>query len=83
MAIPDPPIPEGSVVNGQILITSYFDTDGRMKYFVGNDGELNLAQALGLLVLSGISLFRMYEATVDYDADEIEEDEDDDDESLA
>lgn len=75
--IEDPPLPDGAFVNGQLLITSYFDSEGRLKYCIGVQGELNIAQALGLLVLGGITMFRQYEEGAEYGPDEIEEDEDD------
>ena len=78
MPINDPPLPDGSVINGQILVTSYFDEKGRMKYYVGVNGDLNVAQALGLLVLGGISVHRMHDDInpPDEDDEEMEGDED-------
>lgn len=74
--IEDPPIPEGALINGQILITSYIDDDGQMKYYVGVAGDMNVAQVMGLCALGAFSMFRSYEAQ--YNSHDDDEDEDDD-----
>lgn len=68
------------LVNGQILITSYFDINGKLKYAVHTDGDMNLAQALGLLRLADKAIFEMYEESNrhDHHSEEFEEDDDDD-----
>lgn len=76
MAIDDPAIGTGCVIQGQILITSYFDEKGRMKYAVGTNGGMNIAQVLGLMVLGGKTIYEMYEQDEPYEADEMEEDND-------
>lgn len=78
----DPQVPEGAVVNGEIHTTSYFDEQGRLKYVVGINGDLNIAQALGLLVLTGITLFKTYNDNAEYGPDEEETEDDDDTDQL-
>lgn len=73
-----PDLPDGSVVNGQIIITSYFDSEGVMKYCVGVDGDLNIAQALGLLDLGKLSVYRLFQKN-NPDEEEFEETEDQED----
>lgn len=73
--IDTPELPDGSVINGTILITSYFDGDGEMKYAITTSGSINLAQALGLIELAKITVYESYMSTVDE-----QEDDDDDDE---
>jgi len=63
-------VPRGAVVNGQILTTSYFDGVGQMKYVVNVRGEMNLAQALGLLVLAGITVYQDYMGDEPFPPDE-------------
>ena len=68
-------LPKGSFMNGSILVTSYFDSEGRLKYFTGVEGDLNIAQVLGLLVLGGITIYSQYIASEPYESDEIDEEE--------
>lgn len=75
-----PILADGCVINGQILITSYFDPDGQLKYVVGNAGNLNLAQALGLLELAKIAAYSDYMRNEPYSADEPDDDEDEEEE---
>lgn len=70
-----PDLPDGAIVNGEILITSYYDRDGQMKYVVATAGNMNLAQALGLLVLGGFSVFSEYKAHEPFEPDEEDDDE--------
>lgn len=58
-----PTLPEGSFVNSEIRIVSYFDGDGQMMYGVTLGGSMNVAQALGLLVLGGIQVYQGYKET--------------------
>lgn len=72
--IGDPPLPDGCFINAQILITSYFDSNGDLKYVVTINGDINIAQVMGLLVLGGIATYQNY--SVAYEPDELEDDED-------
>lgn len=66
-------LPEGSVINAEITVVSYFDENGILRYKTGIQGNPNIAQFLGLLVLAGISVFREY-------AEDDEEEEEENDE---
>jgi hypothetical protein len=70
-----PQLPKGALVNGEILITSYFDKNGKLKFSVASSGNMNLAQAIGLLVLGGVSIHETYIKEQPYDPDEMEEDD--------
>lgn len=70
-------LPEGAIINGAIVLVSYFDADGQLKYATTTNGEMNLAQALGLLVLGGITIHNEYTADEPYEPDQPEGDDDD------
>lgn len=57
---PEPKLPEGAFVNSEIRITSYFDSNGHMMFGIMMGGNMNIAQALGLLVLGGIETYKLY-----------------------
>lgn len=61
------PIPDGTLINAELTITSYFDSDGRLKYGVHLEGGPNIAQALGLLELAKISIYEMFMSQTDDD----------------
>ena len=68
------PIPDGAMIAGEIVITSYMDESGQMMYCVHCTDDLNMAQALGLCEAAKISLYNSYIATVE-DGDDDEETE--------
>jgi hypothetical protein len=70
-------IPTGSVINCELVITSYFDTDGQLKYATAVAGDPNLAQALGLCELAKSTVYRSYMLDEPYPPDLQEEDDDD------
>jgi hypothetical protein len=74
-------IPDDAMINGEIVITSYFNTDGRLMYAVNITEKMNLGQALGLCELAKISIHEQYMMNEPYspDDDDDEEEEDDDD----
>lgn len=46
------PLPAGAVVNQSLLVVSWFDTEGNLKYGVSQLGEASLSSRLGLLELA-------------------------------
>lgn len=76
------PLPDGVMVNCEIVITSYFDDQGQLKYGVELTGSPNLAQAIGLLELSKQSVYDIYKEDEPFPPDSDEEDDDDDEEEL-
>lgn len=63
---------DGDMINAELTITSFFDSDGKLKYGVHQAGNVNLAQMVGLLELSKRLVIASYEADI------IEEEDDDD-----
>lgn len=72
-------LPPGSMINCEIVITSYFDTDGKLKYATNVAGDPNLAQALGLCELAKHAMYQSYLEDEPYPADDEEDEESDDD----
>lgn len=68
-------LPSGTMINCEIVITSYFDTDGRLKYATNIAGDPNLAQALGLCELAKHSIYASYMADEPYPSDDEEDDD--------
>jgi hypothetical protein len=66
-------LPDGSIVNCEISVISFLDAGGTLRFKTSVDGNPNIAQALGLIQLAGISLFNSYMET-----EEEEEEEEDD-----
>lgn len=66
----------GCMISAEIHTTSYFDTDGKMKYAVNIKGDINLAQALGLIELSKIATYKTYMQDEPYPPDPEETDDD-------
>jgi hypothetical protein len=66
---PSPKLPDGAFVNAEIRIVSYFNSNGNLMYSVSMGGSMNVAQAIGLLALGGIQIYRGYEIQED-DEDE-------------
>jgi hypothetical protein len=66
-------LPEGSIINAEIVVTSYFDQEGKLKYCANVDGNPNLAQAIGLLELGKVLLYSHYKANEPYEPDNPEE----------
>lgn len=61
----DPPqralgFPDGAVINAEVVITSYFNTDGKLMYCSNVGGDPNLAQVMGLCELAKISFYQEY-----------------------
>jgi hypothetical protein len=75
-------LPDGAIVNCEIVITSYVDMEGHLKYATNVAGDPNLAQALGLCELAKHSIYKTYMMTEPFppDSNDDEEDEEDDDE---
>jgi hypothetical protein len=71
-----PDLPNGAVMNCEVLITSYFDRHGQLKYVTSTSGDVNIAQMLGLLVLGAISLWESYMSEEPYEPDGKDEDDD-------
>jgi len=69
------PLPEGSIINAEIVVTSYFDQEGKLKYCTNVDGDPNLAQAVGLLELGKVLLYQTYQRNQPYQPDNPEEEE--------
>jgi hypothetical protein len=53
-------LPDGSIVNCEISVISFLDEGGTLRFKTYVDGNPNIAQALGLIQLAGISLFNSY-----------------------
>lgn len=56
-----PPIPRGSVVNGAVVMVSYFDPEGELSYTSEIHGEMSLLQIIGLVEASKRQMFLHYE----------------------
>jgi hypothetical protein len=52
--------PEDAVINCEVVITSYFNEDGKLMYCCGIGGDPNLAQVLGLCELAKITVYQIY-----------------------
>jgi len=63
------PLPHGSILNAEIVVTSYFDQDGKLKYCTHVEGDPNLAQAIGLLELSKTLIYESYKTDEPYEPD--------------
>jgi hypothetical protein len=53
-------IPDDVVINAEIVITSYFDSDGKLMYACRVNGEINMAQAIGLTELAKDAIKEYY-----------------------
>jgi hypothetical protein len=67
-------IPDDSLINCEIVITSYFDEDGKLKYATNIGGDPNLAQALGLCEMAKQAIYAIYMHNESYPPDDDEED---------
>lgn len=73
------PIPDESMINCELVITSYFDTDGKLKYATHIEGDPNLAQVLGLCELAKNSIYASYMEDEPYSPDSDDEGEEEED----
>jgi hypothetical protein len=63
-------IPEEAMLNAEIVITSYFDIDGKLKYATAVGGDPNLAQAIGLCEMAKITIHQTYMTDEPFPPDE-------------
>lgn len=63
-------IPEGAMIDGEITVTSYIVDGGAMMYCTHVNGEMNLAQAVGLMDLGKYAIKEWYLAEREDDDDD-------------